>query len=113
MVIEFYDHEANFKSDLWNCFMAFGEGFSVYLYQTSFEKVIWCSRSGGPFPSYDLNVMDILLKNGLYEEKKDNLIFNAEARYEYTDKGKQLYEELKDLPTLESQQTFRSRIQID
>lgn len=113
MMIGPLDHKAIFESDLWNCFMALGEGFSVFLYQTSFEKIIWGCRSGGPFPSYDLNVMDVLLQNELYEKKENNTLVDAEALYEYTQKGRQLHEEIKDLPIEESQRTFLSRIEFD
>jgi hypothetical protein len=109
------DYQVNFESDLWNCFIAAGEGYAIFLYQASYEKVIWCypTRQGQPHIYYEVKVMDVLLENGLYETKGNDLPVDAELRYKYTDKGRQFYDEIKDMPTLESQQTFRSRIEID
>ena len=68
MIIEYYDHKANFENDLWLCFTAFGEGYSLSLYQTSFEWTIWCHPPNDHYPQtyYELKVMDVLLENGLY-----------------------------------------------
>ncbi len=57
--------------------------------------------------------MDVLLENGLYESKDNETFIDAKTQYQYTDKGRQLYEELMDIPLEEREQAFISRIKID
>jgi hypothetical protein len=114
-VVIMYDHKASVRSDIWNLFDAIGRGYSVYLYPTSGGMTVWCYPTSAQYTHqyYDPNIVEVLLANGLVRMRNDRLIPDAQTRYEFTEKGDALYNEIKDKSTQESQRTFISRIKID
>ena len=99
------NYQANYENNVWNSFNALGLGYSAYLYHANRTEV-WLRRpSGTDFGEFfvDEDVLNFLIGKGLAERKEDQLIPNSTFRYELTEQGKALYDELVQMENYRSE----------
>jgi len=112
-------HQDEFEHDSWSALYALGVGYWAYLKPSSEESLlsgeaVWfCLPKdlGREEFSQKEEVIQELIDKTLVVRKEDNLVQDAEARFELTDEGRRLFDELSDLPDFEARGAFVAKVQ--
>lgn len=119
MTLIYANHQAQYQSDVWTLFDYLVLGYDVVQVQYQIGPRLWCKKPSSELESHklDINVANPLL-NLLLVEKIDAKDMQEEAVYKITEKGKQVFEELKtqtnsvENQNLEMQKLFRDKFEI-
>jgi len=112
--MQMIDHRANFESDVWNGFNALGLGYCFFLIATSTGQMVICIPPSTRYALFYLAERDMepLVENSLVEKVTYDLPENTEAKYEMTEKGRKLFQDIENQFNHQRAQGFISSIDL-
>lgn len=103
------------EHDAWNVFKDLGSNFKAYLIRVSnLDNVQVIPPLGANLEAYyvEPQVVDELTRVGLVEKVEDALVYLAVARYQLTERGRNLYAELSRAMVQVGDRLFSERIRF-